>query len=110
MRSSADRRLEEFVDLPSDNAFEAAFRFSAGFAFTGAFGDVGAGVGVDACSGDNDGVQRPVELRSPERLRRCRLVSPEDAGMGAAPEKVANAASDRNRPGWDQLIRICARR
>jgi hypothetical protein len=47
--------------------------------------------------------------RSPERLRRCRLVSPEDAGMGAVPEKVAYAASDRNRPGWDQLIRICRR-
>jgi hypothetical protein len=36
--------------------------------------------------------------RSPERLRRWRVVSPEDAGMGAAPEKAANAASERNRP------------
>jgi hypothetical protein len=46
--------------------------------------------------------------RSPERLRRCRLVSPDDAGIGAAPEKPTNAASDRKRPGWDQLIRIWA--
>jgi hypothetical protein len=34
------------------------------------------------------------------------LVSPEEAGIGAAPARVANAASDRSRPGCDQLIRI----
>jgi hypothetical protein len=46
--------------------------------------------------------------RSPERLRRWRVVSPEDAGMGAAPEKAANAAPEPNRPVCDQLIRTWA--
>lgn len=37
--------------------------------------------------------------RSPDLLRRWRVVKPDEAGIGAAPEKAANAASERNRPG-----------
>jgi len=36
------------------------------------------------------------------------MVSPEDAGIGDAPANAANAASERNRPGCDQLISTCA--
>jgi hypothetical protein len=35
-----------------------------------------------------------LSCRSPLRLIRCRLVSPEDAGIGETPAKEANAASD----------------
>lgn len=35
---------------------------------------------------------------SPLRLRRCRLVSPEDAGIGETPANEAKAASERNLP------------
>ena len=51
-----------------------------------------------------DGVQGPVQLPVSARLRRWRTTWPEDAGTGAAPASMAKAASERNRPGWDQLI------
>lgn len=37
--------------------------------------------------------------RSPPRLRRCRLVLPDDAGTGQTPASFANAASERSRCG-----------
>ena len=37
-------------------------------------------------------------------MRRWRTTWPEDAWTGAAPASMAKAASERNRPGWDQLI------
>lgn len=40
-----------------------------------------------------------LSYRSPLRMSRCRLVSPEEAGIGDTPAKDAKAASDRNRPG-----------
>jgi hypothetical protein len=39
---------------------------------------------------------------------RWRTTWPEDAGTGATPASIANAASDRSRPLCDQLIRTCA--
>ncbi len=36
------------------------------------------------------------------------MVIPQDAGIGAAPASIANAASERIRPGWDQAIRTWA--
>ena len=41
--------------------------------------------------------------RSPPRLSRCRVVWPEEAGIGATPASRAKAASERTRPLWDQL-------
>ena len=38
-------------------------------------------------------------MRSPPRLRRCRLVLPDEAGTGDTPHKLANAASERRRSG-----------
>lgn len=44
----------------------------------------------------------PVEFRSPWRLSRWRVVVwPLLAGIGATPASIANAASERIRPGWD---------
>ena len=40
--------------------------------------------------------------RSPPRLIRWRTVFPEEAGIGFTPARLANAASDRTRPGCDQ--------
>jgi len=31
------------------------------------------------------------------------VTCPEDAGIGLAPARAANAASDRSRPAYDQL-------
>jgi hypothetical protein len=39
--------------------------------------------------------------RSPPRLSRCRTVLPLLAGSGLVPDSVANAASLRHRPGWE---------
>lgn len=41
-----------------------------------------------------------LSCRSPLRLSRCRLVSPDEAGIGETPAKEAKAASERNRPWW----------
>jgi hypothetical protein len=41
--------------------------------------------------------------RSPPRLRRCRVVSPLEAGSGATPASRAKAASERTRSLCDQL-------
>jgi hypothetical protein len=46
--------------------------------------------------------------RSPERFSRWRVTCPEDAGIGLAPAKAANAASERSRPAYDQLTRTWA--
>ena len=38
--------------------------------------------------------------RFPPRLSRCRLVFPEEAGIGATPHRCAHELSLRSRPGW----------
>jgi hypothetical protein len=38
--------------------------------------------------------------RSPPGLSRWRVTFPDDAGIGAAPHRCAQAASERSRPGW----------
>lgn len=45
---------------------------------------------------------------SPERLRLCLVVLPEEAGMGLTLASAANAASERIRSGWDQAARHTA--
>ena len=42
--------------------------------------------------------------RSPPRLRRWRSVLPELAGMGAAPQRWARAASERSRSGLSPAV------
>src|SRR5215212_8550715 len=46
--------------------------------------------------------------RSPPRLMRWRTVFPDEAGMGFTPARLAKAASDRTRPGWDHAARATA--
>lgn len=46
--------------------------------------------------------------RSPPRLRRCRTVLPEDAGVGLTPARAENAAAERTRPGCDHAVRTTA--
>ncbi len=41
--------------------------------------------------------------RSSPRLSRCRTVLPLLAGIGLVPPSAANAASLRQRPGWEKL-------
>lgn len=43
-----------------------------------------------------------LSLRSPPRLRRWRLVLPDEAGIGLTPARLDNAASSRTQPGCDQ--------
>ncbi len=45
-----------------------------------------------------------LSCRSPPRFSRWRTTWPEEASTGAAPASIAKAASERSRPGWDQLI------
>ena len=73
-----------------------------------ALGDAAAGVGpgrpVMGLAEHHDGVQGPVQLPVPTTIEAMT----DDLARGgldrAAPASMAKAASDRNRPGWDQLI------
>jgi hypothetical protein len=79
------------VDQVGEASFEAAQGFSVGLAL-GAFAQVvGAAFGVGADLGDGIVYSARFSRRLPERLSRCRLVRPEEAGMGAEPLAAANA-------------------
>ena len=85
------RSVEEGgVDFADDVALEAADDLFLGEALFGAAFDVGAGAGVVAHVGTGRWCRgRCWRLRSPPRLRRCRSVRPELAGMGATPQRWA---------------------
>jgi hypothetical protein len=88
------------VELAGQGALAAALALALGDAAAGA----GPGRPVMDLAEHHDGVQGAFSCRSPPRLRRWRTTWPEDAGTVAAPASMAKAASERNRPGWDQLI------
>lgn len=46
--------------------------------------------------------------RSPPRLMRCRMVFPEDAGIGLMPARLAKAASVLMRPRCDHAVSVTA--
>ncbi len=54
--------FEQPEQLAGDDASQASFGVAAAVALGGAAGHVGAGVGVDAQTHQQDGVQRTVEL------------------------------------------------
>jgi hypothetical protein len=91
------------VDLAGDVALEAADDFLLGFSFGCAAFGVGAGRRVRAQAGEHDPPQGMAGWRSPPGLSRRRTVLPEEAGIGAAPHRCAQAASLRSRSGWSRL-------
>src|SRR5680860_1369 len=42
--------------------------------------------------------------RSPPRLSRCRVVIPDEAGSGAAPQSIAKEASEARRSGLSPAV------
>ena len=65
---------DDLVDLAGDVAFQAADGFTAGLALGDASVDVGAGAGVPAQAGQDDGVERGVGLpvaRGVRKSGRC---------------------------------------
>jgi hypothetical protein len=91
------------VEFAGNVSLEAAADFPGGLSLGGAPGDVGAGAGAAADPGDRDGVdgavQRPVAA----------AVEPVPDGAAAAGRDGAGAAgggeaaSLRQRPGWEKL-------
>ena len=51
----------------------------------------------------HDDVQGPIQLPVPTTVEARRTTWPKDTSTGTAPASIAKAASERNRPGWDQL-------
>ena len=80
---------QRVVDLAGDVAFEAAHDFAFGFPFGGSAFDVGAGALAVAHSADGDQMQSAVGLAITAGLRRWRVVLPEEAGIGLAPQSAA---------------------
>lgn len=90
MMSSPDRGVvgaDRVKDFAGEVALQAADDLGHGFAFGGAPLDVGAGARAVAEPDDDGEVERPVRGRSPPRWRRCRLVLPDEAGIGATPAR-----------------------
>ena len=96
------RGLECPVGLSGDVALEAPFDLAVGLSLGAAAFGVGAGCGVVAQPAEGDGVQCPARLAVTASVEPVADVCPDEAGMGAAPASIANAASERQRPGCDQ--------
>jgi hypothetical protein len=86
--------------LAGDVTLEAADDFFLRQAVFSAAFDVGAGGWVGAHAGEHDPPQGMVGLAVAARVEPVRTVLPEDAGIGAAAHRCAQAASERSRSGW----------
>jgi hypothetical protein len=86
-------------DLACEQAFEAADDLGFCSAFSKSAGDVGLRRFVVLHADDHRAVERSVGLSVSPRLSRCRLVLPDEAGIGETPHSFANAASERTRSG-----------
>lgn len=88
------------VESAGECSFEAADDLAVGQALGGAASGVVAGLGVVVCESDHDdGPECVVGLAVAAAVSRCRLVLPDEAGMGLAPQRAANEASVRQRSG-----------
>ena len=83
--------LDEFVevseDFSGDVALQAAHDLSFALAFEGATGDVGAGSWVGGHAHEHDAPECSLARRSPRGLSRLRLINPDDASIGALPQR-----------------------
>ncbi len=96
------RGLEQSPDVAGEVALEAADRFAGALAFAASAVDVVARLGVAARAGDDDAVQRGVDLAVAARSRRRRWVLAELAGIGATPAARASLADVAKR--WAPAI------
>ena len=92
------------VEDVGEVAFEGAASFSRGLAFADLAFQESLGLRVVALLNDGDAVERGVELAvaaAVQAMSSCGLSEPQ--GMGAAPQKRANAPASRKRrtsPAW----------
>ena len=94
---------EGAVELAGDVALEAAADLAGGLALGGAAGDVGPGaLGQQRMRVMAMVCRARLSARSPPRLSRWRTVRPLLASRGLVPARAANAASLRQRPGWEK--------
>src|SRR6266545_4025483 len=87
-------RLQQAPDVAGEVALEAADRFAGGLAFAASAFDVGAGLGVAAGAGDDDAVQRGVDLAVAALVEALSL-------------GVAGAGRDRRDAGGARELRWC---
>ena len=92
------------VDLAGDVAFEASHDVALGEPFRQAPFDVSLGARFVAHAAVTIMCRALLAWRLPPRLSRCRLVLPDDAGSGAAPHSIANAASEVRRSGFSPAV------
>ncbi len=85
------------VDLAGDVTLEAADGLCLGLAFGGTALGVGAGGRVGAQAGEYDPPQGVAGLPVTARVEAVPGDFPDDAGIGAAPRRCAQAASLRSR-------------
>ena len=95
----ADGCAEVVVDLAGDVTLEAADDFLLRQAFFATPLDVGAGRGCELIRVITIRHRAWLAWRSPPGLSRWRVTFPEEAGMGAAAHRCAQAASERSRSG-----------
>lgn len=100
--------FEESEALPGDDPFEAPLRFTHRFAFGDAPGEIVLGGGMDTRAGQHDGVESAVELSIAGSDEPMTGGQPGGGRDRCGAGESAKAASDRNRPACDQLIRTWA--
>lgn len=79
--------------MSGEVAFEAADRFAGCLAFGFLAVEVGAGRGVGGALTSAIVCSARLSWRSPPRGSRCRIVLPDEAGIGAMPACLANRES-----------------
>ena len=97
---SVSGRAQVRIDLTGDVALQAADDLGLGLSFFGAAFDVGAGGRVRSHAGEHDPPQAMVGLPVAAGVEPVPVTFPDDAGMGAAAHRCAQAASLRSRSGW----------
>jgi hypothetical protein len=95
--------LEESVGLAGDVADQGAFDLAVGLTLGAPALGIGPGRRVVAQPGQDDEVQRLVELAVPEAVEPNPHGLAAGAGIGAAPPRIAKAASLGQRPACDQV-------
>ena len=91
--------FEDSEEFTGDVALEAAADVAVGFSLGAAAFGVGLGSFVASQTGDGDGVDCRVESTVTEAVQAMSSREADDAGIGAVPASIANAASLRTRPG-----------
>ncbi len=92
------------IDLAGHVALEDSDDFGFGATLFQPTLHIGLGARIRAQAGDHHPQSAELAWRSPPRSSLTRVTLPEEASMGATPQRWAQAASERIRPGLSPAV------